>query len=88
LIKIPPVSPQSENVFQQTWFLEQVRRAIQELQDSPAISDLSESIDDRVANLLVAGSNITLTYNDVANSLTIDASGGGGGAPSALSWII
>ena len=32
MILIPPVSPQSENIFQQTWFLEQVRRAIQELQ--------------------------------------------------------
>lgn len=87
MIKIPPVSPQSENVFQQTWFLEQVRRAIQELQDSPAISDLSESIDDRVASLLVAGSNITLTYNDIANSLTIAASGGGGSANSGTATL-
>lgn len=41
-------------------------------------SALSELVDDRVAALLVAGSNITLTYNDVANTLTIAASGGGG----------
>lgn len=33
MIKIPPVSPESDNIFQQTWFLEQVRRAIKELQD-------------------------------------------------------
>ena len=77
MILIPPVSPQSENIFQQTWFLEQVRRAIQELQNSPAISDLSEAIDDRVSSLLVAGSNISLVYNDLGNSLTISASGGG-----------
>jgi hypothetical protein len=41
------------------------------------VSTLSESIDDRVAALLVQGANITLTYNDVANTLTIAASGGG-----------
>lgn len=41
-------------------------------------SSLSEAIDDRVAALLVAGTNITLTYSDPANTLTIDASGGGG----------
>ena len=32
-----------------------------------------ERVDDRVSNLLVAGSNVTLTYNDVANTLTIAA---------------
>jgi len=45
------------------------------------ISDLSEAIDDRVAALLLQGSNITLTYNDGANSLTISAAGGGGSDP-------
>lgn len=33
MIKIPPISPQTDNAFQAAWFLEQVRRAIQELQD-------------------------------------------------------
>jgi hypothetical protein len=37
-------------------------------------SALSESVDDRVAALLVAGTNTTLTYNDTANTLTIAAS--------------
>ncbi len=32
MIKIPPISPQTENVQQAAWFQEQVRRAIQELQ--------------------------------------------------------
>lgn len=32
-----------------------------------------EDIDDRVADLLIAGQGITLSYNDNANSLTIDA---------------
>lgn len=47
-------------------------------QAASTISDFSEAVDDRVSSLLVAGTNITLTYNDAANSLTIDAAGGGG----------
>lgn len=43
---------------------------------SPDVSDFSEAVDDRVASLLVAGSNITLTYNDGANTLTVAAAGG------------
>jgi hypothetical protein len=39
-----------------------------------------ENIQDEVNNLLVAGTNITLTYDDVANTLTIDAAGGSGGS--------
>ena len=42
--------------------------------------DLSESIQDEVATLLQAGTNVTLTYDDVANTLTISATGTGGGA--------
>jgi hypothetical protein len=38
-------------------------------------SEFDELVDDRVSNLLVAGSNISLTYNDEANTLTIAASG-------------
>lgn len=41
-------------------------------------SAFAESVDDRVAALLVAGSNITLTYNDGAGTLTIAAAGGSG----------
>lgn len=37
-----------------------------------------EAIDDRVAALLVAGTGITLTYDDGANTLTIVADGSGG----------
>jgi hypothetical protein len=37
-------------------------------------TEFNESIDDRVSALLVAGSNITLSYNDSANTLTISAS--------------
>jgi len=44
------------------------------------VTDFSEAVDDRVTNLLVAGENIALNYDDNANSLTIDASGGADGA--------
>ena len=46
-------------------------------QASSTISDFSEAVDDRVAALLVAGSGVTLTYNDAANTLTVAATGGG-----------
>lgn len=36
-----------------------------------------EQVDDRVAALLVAGTNITLTYNDPSGTITIDAASGG-----------
>ncbi len=39
----------------------------------------NERIDDRVNALLVQGSNVTLTYDDGANTLTIASTGGGGG---------
>ncbi len=42
----------------------------------------SEAVDDRINTLLVEGDNITLTYNDAANSLTIAAAGGGPGGIS------
>lgn len=42
------------------------------------VSGLSEAIDDRVAALVVAGTNMTITYDDVLNTLTFDAAGGGG----------
>lgn len=41
------------------------------------VTDFAEAVDDRVAALLVAGANVTLTYDDGAGSLTIAASGGG-----------
>ena len=50
---------------------------------------LSETIDDRVAALLTAGSNITLTYNDGANTLTIAAASSGGtvGGTGTAGWL-
>lgn len=37
------------------------------------VSDFAEATDDRVAALLVAGTNVTLSYNDPSNTLTINA---------------
>ena len=47
-------------------------------QPATTISDFAEAVDDRVAALLVAGANVTLTYDDAGNALTIAAAGGGG----------
>ena len=37
-----------------------------------------ERVDDRVSNLITAGTNITVNYDDVGNSLTINSSNTGG----------
>lgn len=42
------------------------------------VTDFAEAVDDRVAALLVQGANVTLTYDDGANTLTVAATGGGG----------
>jgi hypothetical protein len=39
--------------------------------------DFAEAVDDEVATLLTAGTNITITYNDAANTLTIASTAGG-----------
>lgn len=41
------------------------------------VTDFSEATDDRVAALLTAGTNITITYNDAANTLTVASTAGG-----------
>jgi hypothetical protein len=51
-------------------------------QAAATISDFAEAVDDRVAALLVPGANITLSYDDTANTLTVAAAGGGGGGGS------
>ena len=47
-----------------------------------------EAVDDRVAALLVAGANVTLNYNDAANSLTIASTASGGGAGTVTSTSV
>lgn len=46
--------------------------------DHNDVTDWAEAVDDRVAALLVEGPNITLTYDDVANTLTVEASASAG----------
>lgn len=55
---------------------------------STNISNFSEAVDDRVSSLLVAGTNITLTYNDPSNTLTINstASVGSGVTNQVAYW--
>jgi len=42
-----------------------------------------ERVDDRVSSLLVAGTNVSLVYDDGANSLTVSATG----APGSASFV-
>lgn len=48
-------------------------------QTSATISDFQEAVQDAVAALLGAGSNITLSYNDTQNTLTVSAAAAAGG---------
>lgn len=45
--------------------------------DSSKIVGFDESVDDRVAALLAAGPNVTLSYNDVTNQIVVSAEPGG-----------
>lgn len=48
-------------------------------QASGTISDFTEAVQDVVGAQLVAGTNVTVTYDDTAGTTTIASSGGGGG---------
>lgn len=48
---------------------------------SADVSDFAEAVDDRMNAAIVAGTGITKTYDDAANTLTLSASGGGSGIP-------
>lgn len=52
------------------------------------VSDFSEAVDDRVNALLVAGTGVTLTYDDGAGTLTVAASGSGSSPTTTLGDII
>lgn len=55
---------------------------------STTISDFSEAVDDRIAVTIVGGTNVTTTYDDVANTLTIASAGGTPGANSVTNAIL
>ncbi len=52
-------------------------------QPSTSISDFTEAVHDAVASLVVAGTNVTVLYDDVANTLTVSSAGGTGGTVDA-----
>jgi len=49
------------------------------VQPASSISDLTEAVQDLMGAHIVAGANVTVTYNDAAGTITIASSGGGGG---------
>lgn len=49
-----------------------------------SVTDLTESTQDTIASTLVAGTNVTLNYDDGAGNLTISAASGGGGAVDSV----
>lgn len=57
-------------------------------QAASTISDFSEAVDDRIATSVVGGTNVTVTYDDVANTLTIASAGGTPGADSVSNSIL
>lgn len=52
-------------------------------QVAATIQDLTETVQDIVGAMVIAGSNITLNYNDTNGTLQVSAAGGGGGATLA-----
>lgn len=53
---------------------------------SSNISDFEEAVDDRVNDLLVAGSGIAITYDDLANTITIANSAVSSGVANRVAW--
>ncbi len=60
------------------------KAAVSHVQLASSITDFNEAVDDRVSSLLVAGTNVTLSYDDTAGTLTINSTGGGGGASQSV----
>lgn len=54
-------------------------------QVAATISDLTEAVQDTIGTSVVAGTNVTVTYDDVAGTTTIAASGAGGTNATNLS---
>ena len=48
------------------------------------ITDFAESVEDTIGTKVVAGTNVTVTYNDTTGETTISSTGGGGGAVDSV----
>lgn len=53
-------------------------------QAASTISDLAEVTQDMVGAMIVAGTNVSVSYDDVAGTLTISATGGGSGMTNPM----
>lgn len=53
------------------------------LQSAATVSDFVEAVQDAVGAMVVAGSNVTVNYDDAAGSLTISSTGGGSSSADA-----
>lgn len=51
---------------------------------SSQVTDLQEAVEDIIGASLVAGSNVTIGYNDATGKTTINATAGGGGTGGAI----
>ena len=55
--------------------------------DAGSVVGLQEAVEDYMAGSLVAGTNITITYNDATGKITIASTGGGGGTANAVNFV-
>lgn len=62
-----------------TWL---ATKSTSDLSEGSNLYYTDERVDDRVNALLQAGTNVSLVYNDLANTLTINATGGGSSSDS------
>jgi len=49
------------------------------------ITDFQEAVEDRIGSTIIAGTNITVSYDDGTGKVTINSTGGGGGASITIS---
>lgn len=57
-------------------------------QTASTISDFQESVEDVIGAKVIAGTNVTVTYNDTTGETTIDASGGSGSFDHGLAYAV
>lgn len=57
-------------------------------QVSTTISDFTEAVQDVIGSTILAGTNVTVTYNDAANTFTINSTASGGGGSSTTEGVL